>query len=172
MSVTLDSTWTWVGPDRRRVRWASDLEEPTYWVYLNGEFVGQTRVNHLVIGADDVLEVFDAAPAAAEIAAGEARATLGWTKVGGTARYRVEQYVGAEWLERGRVPDKGQMHQEWRTPELTEGEDHSFRVTPLGTNGNAGTPATVAVNIARHPAVPVVDWAYGSGTGKVTITQG
>jgi len=167
MTVTLEKT-EWVGPSRRRVRWSSSESDPTFQVFVNGVLYAETKVNHITVGPADVVEVRD--DSAAGQVADEGTAVLGWAQVSNAASYRVEQYVGGQWVRRATIPASPGKQQQWRTPVLEEGSAHQFRVTPIGTNGNAGTPATTPVTVVKHPAAPVVSYSFNDTTKKVTVS--
>jgi hypothetical protein len=53
---------------------------------------------------------------------------------------------------------------------LADGATHSFRVVPVGVNGNQGTLVSYSSLMVRYPDVPRARFAYDAGDGTVTIT--
>lgn len=172
MTVTMH-TPTRVGPNAWRLRWESDVGgTPIYRVYRNGRCIQTGPRNCCTVsmqadesGTIEVLDDADAVPAAIP----RVRMRLLWDAVTGTARYRVQRYVGAAWVTEVEIRAGDRTNYEYLTPPLEDVTDHQYRVVPIGENGNEGTPATVTVTMVRNPDPPVVTMEYASGTGLVTI---
>lgn len=158
-----------------RLDWASDLAAPTFYVYRDGVLATTTTRTSLVVGAADgespLYEVLDDA-AAVPGAAYPAYALLAWYASAGAAGYRVEELdlPTGLWTERTSFTDEGGNYYVYRSRYLEDATTHRFRVTPLGANGNAGTPADFVVLMVRVPDAPAASFTYnGAGTPTVTV---
>lgn len=166
-----------------RVSWSSSLGSPPpdgYRIYRNGAQVGDiTTVESLTVslqpGESLVLEVLDEAgqqPATAF----PNRFTLGWKPVAAAREYRVEEYVSGSWTARKVVPEDGSAFYRWESRHLEDDTTHQFRVVPVGTNGNDGTPLSFSALMVRYPDPPIADedlderYSYAFATKKVTIS--
>ena len=168
--VTIESL-TKVGRYSWKVVYSSDLPEPVFYIYLDGNLIAETANTEyeLAVNMDEgsVIEVLDDADAQPiQIFPGKVR--LGWFFAEGTDYYRIDEYVDSAWIERKRMPDNG-GYMSWQSRFLEDGQTHIFRITPVGTNGNEGTERQFAVLMCRRPDVPDVGYAYNEGAGKVTI---
>jgi len=172
-----------VGAGEWRIAWTSDLGSPPtdlYRIYQNGALVAsdvfvEEWVVYVQAGESLVFEVLDDADLEPSTAF-PGRLTIGWRRVASaTASYRVEEYVGGEWVERYTVADDGSEWFNWESRYLEDVTTHQFRVVPVGENGNDGTPIAFATLMVRHPDSPITDdnvddkFSYDSGTNKVTI---
>jgi len=171
MSVTYTAIRQ-LAPTVIEVAWSSDLEDPTFYVYRDGTLIAttkQTRMRFTVApGEQLMLEVLDTTAEPTE--AFPPHLDLHWRAAADTDHYRIDEYVAAVWTERGRVRDTGRPYYTWRTRALEDVTTHTFRIMPVGTNGNDGSAVTIACMMVRHPDEPTATWLYNSGTRKVTIT--
>lgn len=176
MSVTIDAP-VWVSQSSGIVRltWSSDLTDPTYTVYRDGELVLTTTATEYVFavasGEAPVIEVYDAAPAAGPEGY-PSRMLLGWTAVADTDEYRVEQYVGTAWTTRATIDDTGAGYYTWRTGVLADDTTHQFRIVPVGDNGNDGDPLALTMLMVRHPDPPDVEFEYDAVAGTIAVSAG
>jgi len=156
-----------------RLTWQSDAEDPTFYVYRDGVLIATTKQRSMMFsgqaGEQVVVEVLDDADGI-PVAAYPGRVWLRWKPSTDTAKYRVEEYVGAAWTARASILHDGRLRYTFRTRYLEDSTTHLFRVVPVGENGNDGTPKTWSVLCIRHPDVPDASYSYASGTGLVTIT--
>lgn len=160
------------GEGSLRLSWASDLPDPTFYLYRDGRLELSTTETTTVVAVDPAdsptFDVFDD-PADAPTPACPDRLTLAWYATPATASYRIEQFDGGGWAAAGDVPDDGSGYYTWDTGRLADGVVHSFRVVPVGTNGNDGTPRQFSALVARVPDAPAVAMTYSAATGRVTI---
>ncbi|HRT95518.1 MAG TPA: hypothetical protein P5532_13910, partial [Planctomycetota bacterium] len=96
------------GPVAARLEYASDQVSPTFRVYRDGVLIATTAATWLDVafgrGEYPVFEVYDDATAPGLCYPD--RATVQWRGQGaGIAHYRVEQFVGAAWAVKARVPE-------------------------------------------------------------------
>lgn len=160
-----------VGASSWRVTWTSDVADPVYDVYRNGVHVSQQRANSFVVTGDyidtHVIEVADDGSAARYAA--ENRSELLFDSEVIADHYDIEHNPGSGFVKVGQLPRAG-GREGLRTYPLSDSVSHSFRVTPIRSDGTAGTPATVSGRSVRHADVPIVSFVYTPGTGVVTIS--
>jgi len=84
--------------------------------------------------------------------------------------FRVEQFVGAAWVEKGTVPYYVDGYFTWRTPWLADVTVHQFRVVAITIGGLEALPIPFTAEMVRHPDVPDQNFSYSAGTGKVTVS--
>jgi len=88
--------------------------------------------------------------------------------------YRIEQKKGAgayaTLLET--TGPAGLWWWEWRTGRLDDLADYTWRITPVDTLGNDGTPVVVGPeSIVRRPDPPDFEIAYNAGAETVTFSE-
>ena len=156
-----------------RFSWSSDLPDPTFRVTCNGQLLDTTAATSLVLHAEAgetlLVEVRDDEGDPAE--AWPSRFTLVWYRVDGAAAYRVDELVGASWIQRAQVADDGRTSFRWRTRPLEDCAVHHFRIVPLGENGNEGSALALSLFMVHHPDPPQVSYAYNASNRKVTLTE-
>lgn len=152
-----------------RLKYSSDLPEPMFYIYLDGNLIAETQQTEysIAIGldGDSVIEVLDDPDTPLQIFPGKVR--LGWFFVEGTDYYRIDEYVDSAWLPRYRMPENG-GYMSWRSRFLEDGQTHLFRIVPVGTNGNEGTQRQFSVLMCRRPDVPDVNYSYQKADYQVT----
>jgi hypothetical protein len=176
MTVTLNDPVS-IGDGAWYVSWTTDQGDGTEcFVYVNGDLYVQGPLLWTIValplgGGDETLhiEVLDAIKEDYAIV-GPTVATLAWYSVTGTAYYTVEEYVDAAWTEKRRIQDRGEGYFRWDSRVLEDVTTHQFRVTAVGTNGNASAVAARTILIVRSPDRPDVTYAYSNATEKVTIS--
>lgn len=150
---------------------SSTMALPAYRVFRDGVFVGRTHSNVIVvplpIGGSVEVEIRDDALPAGTSA--ESFVVLQWDAIAGTDYYRVERFDDPDWILLDEVYDDGSPEYQWQSPQLGIETSVQFRITPVGTNGNVGTPVTPTVTIAAPPAPPDVTYTFSGATKKVTI---
>lgn len=164
-----------VGSDSYRVAWASDLPGSVrFYLYQDGVFLRETTETDAVFrvapGEQLVIEIFDD-PADEPEAAHPGRITLWWYPVANTVHYRIEEYASPWWVQRAIVQASGQSSYRWQSRFLEDCQVHHFRVVPVGSNGNDGTPLELSALVVRIPDVPAVNYSYWPPTGAVTLTE-
>ncbi|KPK72132.1 MAG: hypothetical protein AMJ84_04860 [Acidithiobacillales bacterium SM23_46] len=151
----------------------STLDNPLYRIFVDGVRVAVQRSGRFLHtvppDAHSDVQVLDEAGVTPDSAQSFPR--LSWPPVANTGSYRVEQYIDGEWRTRQRILDDGRDGYKWQSPMIIAGAEQQYRVTPVGADGNDGTPVTPAVTIAALPAPPVVDMTYDNETHKVTLTE-
>lgn len=161
-----------------KISFVSDATPPIpFRVYVGGVLVSSWTAPttageiNLTIPPGDApfVEVLDKACANPSIAY-PGRITLQWTTVTSAARYRIDEYVATVWTERATLTDNGEGSFSWVSRWLEDVTTHQFRVVPISSAANEGTPITQTVLMVRHPDPPSVTYTYnGAGTPTVTI---
>lgn len=182
MTVTIEQLLE-LGPGRWRVTCSSDIAGSTFQLYLSGEAAGenQSGVFEFVTLPDEypIVEVLDsedeipssAWPSSVLIMWNSSR-NITPTPAQETSHYLIEQFVGGQWTLVDRIEEEDEVgFHTWRTGVLADGQTHQFRVTPMGINGNSGTPRSYTIPMVRHPDPPSVTFEYDGPPGRsVTIT--
>ncbi len=156
-------------------RYSSDLGgTPTFYIYLDGIRIAETKLTQyeIAIGINEnsIVEILDDSDTQPQpVYPGRVR--LGWFFVEDAQYYLIEEYVGAAWVPRRKVPDAGGYHA-WMSRFLEDCQTHQFRITPVGIDGNEGTAKTFTILMVRHPDVPDVAYSYSNSTNKVTVAAG
>jgi len=155
------------------LRYSSDLDEPVFYIYLDGVLVAETSQAEYAIavnpGESYVIEILDD-PDAQPMQVFPGKVRLNWFYVEDTEYYRIDEYVDSAWVERARMPENN-GYLTWESRFLEDGQSHTFRVVPVGVNGNEGTARQFAVLMVRHPDVPDVSFGYSQTNRTITITE-
>lgn len=121
-------------------------------------------------GDSPFVEVLDTACQNPEIAF-PGRVTLQWTTVSGAGSYRIDEYVDSVWTARATLTDNGEGSFSWISRWLEDVTTHQFRVVPISSALNEGTPISLPILMVRHPDPPSVEYTYDGSVDKtVTIT--
>lgn len=172
--------------DVTEVTVTSDLSAPIYYHwYVDGSFRASTQTNVLSFYLDEGeqlrLEVLDTTdpdwdPIANAPDGYPPRRTLWWVRSisSDCVAYCVEQQKdGGGWSSLITIPARdGVWEYSYTTQRLDDLADYEWRVVPIDSLGNEGTPlALSAETIVRTPDSP--DWAFtfDEGTDKVTFTE-
>lgn len=156
MAVTLGVP-VQTGPTQWRFTFTSDLTDPIFYIYVNGEYVTQTRETFydLTIGVNtqaqfDVLDVVDDLPA--EFFPGVMH--LRWDGTPDSTSFRVEQYVVDEWVAKQVIiaDDRRVFH--YTSELLDDSEVHQFRIVPIDDQGRDGTILEFEAEMCRYPDEP------------------
>lgn len=156
MAVTITSQKQ-VGANSWALAWESDLPNALFYLYQNGLLAQTTQTKTAVFrvsqGAELLVEILDDATQRPTFVYSGV-ALLSWYATAHTASYLIEQWTGSAWIKNDTLPDTGAWMLSWATPYLPDSEPYSFRVTPIGTNGNAGTPQQFNGFMVRIPDTP------------------
>jgi len=157
----------------------SNLTPPvTLYVWLDGAFAYEVVSDaagaaELRLPLDDQVdvEVTDVAGAIPSFGAA-ARFTLTWGAVTGATQYRIDRFVGGEWVEQSPspVPAQGQSRFKWKSERLEDGEIHQFRVVPMDAAGNEGDELEFQGRMVRKPDLPRFTPTVDD-TGELTIDE-
>jgi hypothetical protein len=168
----IDGPGPWMtGPSTFRLTWDSTGAD-TYYLWRDGELVGTTGLLEWYVQTADsepaIVQVFDQATDVPGPAY-PSQIVLCWDETPDTAYYRVERWSGSAWVELTRVEDTHQGAYLWRSEVLADGTAYQYRVTAIGTNGQAGDSLEMHGMLVRHPDPPAVTWTYDPDTGTVEI---
>lgn len=154
--------------------WTSDLDDPTYRVYVNGVYQATTKANTWTLAVQETesitIEVFDDEVTRPQIAV-RAPVVMTWQSVAGTSKYRVEQLIDSVWTIVKEVKSDDPNLRYVSPPLADSVTEHELRVTSVGTNENESSPVAVSVINRRHPDPPEdTTFAYDPGDNTVTIS--
>lgn len=174
MSLTIQPGYPkQVGSESWIFSWTSTESDPTFSVYRNGQFLTSTKRNCVTIDAapSDIIQIFDDTETPSE--GNEPTVDIHWASVPNTKKYRIDKETSPSsgtWNHVQTVEDLGQAQFKFRVDPLVDDVATSFRVVPVGTNGNDGTAASFQVTVPRHPDPPSVGYVFSDATKKVTIS--
>lgn len=156
------------------LKFSSDLGgTPIFYIYVDGTLVAETKHTEYEVSVNInesyVVEILDTTAQPMQIFPGKQRLNwFGFTE--DVDYYRIDEYVDAAWVERKRKKENG-GYINFTSRFLEDGETHTFRIVPVGPDGNEGTAKQFAVLMVRHPDVPDVGYTYDGGTNKITISE-
>jgi len=144
------------------IKYSSDLETPTFYIYLDGNLIDQTAQTEykLSVNLDEssIIEILDD-PEEKPIEIFPNKIKLNFFCSQETSYYKIDEYIESEWLTRQKIKDNsGYMSFESRF--LEDCQSHIFRIIPVGTDGNEGESRQFTVLCCRYPDVPAVDYEY------------
>jgi len=156
MAIT-SLTYTQTGPTRFRFTYASNLDDPIFYIYLNGNLVTQTRETFYDVTASiesqiqfDVLDVVDDLPN--EFFPGTI--TLRWDGTPDSTSFRIEQYVDSEWVARQVIIADDSRVFHYESDLLDDSTVHQFRIVPIDDQGRDGTILEFEAEMCRYPDEP------------------
>jgi hypothetical protein len=156
-----------------RLSWSSDLADPLFRIYQDGLLIDTTRANSrdfsVSVGESLIVEILDDDSEPQHAFPG--RFLLGWYPTGETAFYRIEKENGGTWKKKTTVNEIGQGFYSWRSDFLEDCQLHTYRIIPIGTNGNEGDPVVISALMVRHPSPPDVEYNYEPATRQLTIEE-
>jgi hypothetical protein len=152
--------------------WSSDLEAPSYRVYVDGRLALETDLAEYLLRAEageyPVIEVLDDPDALPE-SLHPPRLDLWWLAVLAADYYRVDEYVNAAWIERARLREDGSGAYRWRSRVLEDEAVHEFRVVAVGADGNEAMAVERSALMVRVPDPPDAAYVYDVEAGTVTM---
>lgn len=165
-----------IGATSWRFSWASDLESPTFYVYVDGVLSQVTDATEMILaveaGASVFVEVFDGSGDTPSVVySGYAR--LCWYPATDmdAAEYVIElRSGGGDWEEVDRVISDGRGFYSWRSGWLDDETLYVWRVRALHASGNYGTAVVLPWLSVRYPDTPAVEYAWSDETGALTIS--
>ena len=170
MAVTLGIP-VQTGPTQWRFAFTSDLPDPIFYIYVDGAFVTQTRETYydLTIGINtqvqfDVLDVLEDLPA--EFFPGTM--TLRWDGTPDATSFRVEQYIGSEWVAKQVVIADDSRVFHYDSELLDDSTVHQFRIVPIDDQGRDGTILEFEAEMCRYPDEP--SQAMSITGGEIVVT--
>jgi len=162
----------------------SSLSDPYYHWYLEGAWLGVTRVGQFSLVVEDGEQAWlvcqdteDSGydPIANAPEGYPARRTIGWVASADSDvdYYRVEQNKdGGGWTVLGSLKDDGSWFYTFVTARLVDLASYQFRVVPVDVAGNDGTPMTRdAEIIVRRPDAVAFTAALNSPATTVTWSE-
>ena len=164
-------TYTQTGDAEFTFYFASDLSDPTFYIWLNGEFVTDTKDTYykatVPFGEQVQFDVFDD-PDEVPAAYYPPYATLRWEGSGAPESFRVEQEIDAVWVLQAIVPSRLTNLYHWKSRKLDDATTHNFRVIPIDTEGRQGTIREFSIEMCRYPDAPSQDMTFVAGEVSLT----
>ncbi len=141
MTVTLSQP-TKFSVHHWEITFTSDLTSPTFYVYNQGKRVVVTVGLRALIRSElePHVEVYDVEATVPDQYTNPGRITLQWYHLDGAHRYRVEQLIDGVWTEKSIVNAQGDRYYSWVSDWLDDAIGYTFRVVPIDSLGNVGTP--------------------------------
>ena len=171
MSVTITKQQA-IGSSTWALAWTSTLSNPTFYIYQDGILSSTTQATsgifNITAGAQLLVEILDD-PNQVPTAVYSGVVQIGWYQTPATASYKIEQWSGTAWTAIASIADVGNWWNAWTSPLLPDCQPYQFRVTPIGTNGNPGTPQTFNGFMVRIPDAPAGTFTLNTDS-TVTIT--
>lgn len=171
MTVTLNAP-QYISEELVRLTWTSDETTPTFYIYRDGELIETTQSYETTVvieeGESPIFEVLDS-DLVSPVSGYPGQHEICWWAATSAEKYRIDEYVDSAWVQRDEVIDEGQPFFSWTTRPLEDVTTHTFRVVPVGANGNDGTAQTYSIYMVRYPDPPEVSMTYSAVTRKVTI---
>jgi hypothetical protein len=150
--------------------WSSDLESPTYYIYVNGEFDSETfeTTFDLTVPPNGQFQfsVFDD-PDERPPTYLPPYFTLRWDGDPDSVMYRVEQYIGSVWTAVDAVPADDTRVFHYDTGTLADSTVHQFRITGVDAQGRPGAPLELEGELCRYPDAPEVTLSVSGG--EITV---
>ena len=156
------------------VEWTSSESDVLFYIFRDGELVGQTYDTSYHLSAEPsesmVIDVFDSVDYGLATTNLTRRAVLVWQASSDAVQYVIEQYVGSAWVELGTINSGTQGYYSYETKKLSDVTTAQFRVIPYGEFGDAGDALEYSFLVVGTPDAPNPTVAYNDDDGKLTIT--
>ncbi len=157
------------------VSFTSDQTAPVHFrVFLAGtifdDFYSSSQSSEITInvgaGESPFLEILDKDCLVPSIAF-PGHCVLNWLSIGSAVSYLIQQYNGT-WVTQATIKDDGSGVFNWSSGWLVDESVNQFRVVPVDSSGNQGTPLTFNFFMVRHPDPPNTTITFS--TGQFTLT--
>jgi len=157
-----------------RVLWESDATPPvTYWIYVDGIFLGTQTADFIDIVERTVptrVAVFDTEDHPAPAPGIDGALTLRWLDVANAVAYRVERDIGEGFEAVGHLNDDGSRDGwEFRLTGLPDETVVTARVYAIDAAGEELLAAETSAMVVRVPDVPLVSLAVAAG--DLTVSE-
>ncbi len=162
-----------IGTQTVKVRWSSNLSDPLFSVFKDGFLIDITKQTEKIFllnpGESLIIEILDD-PSLKPAIAFSSRLTLGWYPSAGAKSYRIDEFVGAGFVEVTNITDNEEGFFIWKTRPLEDDKIHQFRIVPIGLNDVEGTIRNFTVLMVRHPNPPDQNFSYSEATKQLTVS--
>lgn len=169
--MILSMTSAPIGRNAWRVSWTSDLESPTYRVYVNGVSWGEQLVAWVDLNtsnASATVEVFDDdEPGALPIANVGGELLVRWASDPVAIEYRIDKRTSGDWSEVTTLEADGRRGYEHRITGLPDETSVDVRVVGIDAIEGETTVLTRTAFIIRVPDPP--ELAFTVSEGVLTI---
>lgn len=165
--------YTLVPPGLIRLEYGSDLPDPTFYIWVDGELETETKETAYELsaapGGQAQISVFDDPDEVPPVHV-PANWILRWDGDPESALYRVERETEADvWTPVDVVPANDLRVFHYTTPVLADSTVHRYRVVPIDSLGREGTVLEFEAEMCRYPDDPRV--ALSIGDGEITISE-
>lgn len=161
-SVTL----TRVGPMQFRFSFLSDLASAIYYLWLNGEFLTETRETTFDItvplGGQFQFSVFDDPDDRPPVYL-KPTMTLRWDGDPDTVMFRVEQLIDGDWKPVNMVYADDTRVFHYESGVLADSTYHQFKIIALDAEGRASTALELGAEMCRYPDEPTLTPSISGG---------
>jgi hypothetical protein len=94
--------------------------------------------------------------------------TLQWVGVSTAAYYSIQYYEDSIWTQLDIVREIGAGYYIYRTSRIDNDESAQWRIVPIDTQGNQGTPSTFTFSVVGLPTSPTdVSHEYSGGSIQI-----
>lgn len=173
MAVTIDNVHEGPSPRSVIITYSSDLDNPTFYVWQDGELIYDTSRTSLVLTLQEdqtnVISIFDSAddrPLPTEKSDGLIR----FASDESSEAYRVYIKDGITLtLQQEIRKDTINKTHSYRTGRIDDDDGVTFQITSL-QDSLESVPAILPVSVIRIPDAPLVSAAFDDGTNKLTYS--
>lgn len=160
-----------LGDGAFELRAFSDLSNPIFYALKEGVLYAQNETGRFLFQLEDGeqarIEIVDDLDDSV-IEGFPGRIDLQWDTVPAASAYRIDEFVGSEWVPVSQVPQSNLSVYEWTSRYLENLKTYTYRVVPILAN-NDGYPRVFSFLMHRRPDNPTVDsFVYDSDTGVLT----
>lgn len=170
MAIT-SVAYTQSGPGTFVFTYASNLADPTFYIWVNGDLVAETLETSyevsVPIGDQLQFDVFDD-PDDEPTDYYPTRLTLRWEGRDGANTYRVDQYTGGQWVAKSIHPHRVSNLYHYVTGVLDDVTTYQFRVVPIDAEGRSGTALSFTAEMVRYPDEPAQTMTFTAGELVIT----
>lgn len=163
-----------IGPNSFEARIKSTVTGGPFFVYRNGRFIGETFNGRIRFvddaGGQQQIEAFPVRDAPRTRYFND-RVKIGWLRVVGAVKYRVEESVAAVWTTRRIIADDGSRYFKFESKPFADDATPSFRIVTVDAAGNETATAAIPFHIVRrpNPIMPDLTMTFDPATDDVDI---
>lgn len=165
MAIT-SLTYTQIGPTMYRFSYESDLEDPIFYIYVDGNLVTETRETTYDVAVPSdwqiQFEVFDDEDDVPDEHF-PGSITLRWDGTPDATSFRVDKYIGSQWVAQQVVLSDESRVFHYDSEFLEDSTTHQYRVVPIDGAQRDGTALEFEVEMCRYPDTPSQSMSIDSG---------
>lgn len=143
-----------------------------YW-HVDGRLVStgtfpRSRVFSLAAGQSLQVEVIDDTSAPEDAYSGQI--WFEWYSVPNAVQYKVQEWDGAEWIDKRVIVSQGEEVFSHLTGVLDDGVYYQYRVLPVSDENIEGEALSFSFTVVRRPDAPATEIEYDPLTQRVTVS--